>query len=330
MNQSATARLEIFLALALQSAAPMIAENADEIQENDDAATEVFPAITDYLNESEREKFRLLHVKYRQMSEIERAEWRTATLKQIGADEPFIDRTVHWTYVGEALRRETAAVRELVFGALPADLRNAVNETNIAVADVGQASVNALAKRVRRAFAAQFVHRNDLPNPTAFDYLNGTQLVRLIRLSGIHEVALACLQIEAVELVAAFLRRFSAEDAQAIAAQLKGLPPASAARIAFAENLVQTMIELEVSPSAMLDLIGIRLIGIALASSIAPRVAYTNQKLPLEVAAQLPEIIRALPPTAPETSTEISQEIEHTARTIYRSTNANKIQQSPN
>lgn len=318
MQNHSPDRLEIFLALALKSAA-----KRDFSLENEDSADENFTAIFEYLSEKETEKFKRLQTNFQNKTETEKAEWQTAILKKIGMDEPLIDDAVHWSYVHEALKKEIPAVKKIIFDCLSPEHRKAINSLSgkhNRENTSRKSKQTALGKLIRRTFAKQFVALRDLPQTAAFDRLNGTQLARLIRLTGIREVALACLQIEAVELVAAFLRRFSPEDTQAIAAQLNTLPKMSEERLDFAQNIVQEMIETEPEPSAMLDLLGIHLVAAALCQSSNERVVYTNQKLPLEVAAQLPELIKTQCVETPETlQSEIEIEIEQTAQTIYRS-----------
>lgn len=319
MQQHSLDRLEIFLALAVKSGA---AENVS----TKESEVEDYPAIFAYLSEKESEKFKRLQANYQEKTETEKAEWQTAVLKKIGMDEQLIDETVHWSYVNEALQKEIPAVQKIIFDFLSVEHRKAINSsTGKHKENSRKPRMSALDKTIRRTFAKQFIALRDLPQPSAFDRLSGAQLARLIRLTGIREVALACLQIEAVELVAAFLRRFSTEDTQAIAAQLNTLPKMSEERLDFAQNLVQTMIEIEPEPSAMLDLLGIHLVAANLCDSSEKRVVYTNQKLPLEVAAQLPELIDEQKIETPkDLRHEINQEIEQTAQTIYRSSGAKK------
>ena len=326
MQQQSPDRLEIFLALALRTGAEpssTIAAFMPTANESENAvlnaADESFSVIRSYLTARESERFERLRSKFQSKSEAEKTAWQAEILSKIGADEHLIDDSVHWSYIGAALRKEIPAVRKIIFNSLSPEHQKAINAKSEKALEVDLSKATALEKTVRRAFAAQFVRLNDLPKPTAFDRLNGAQLARLIRLTGIHEVALACQQIEAVESVAAFLRLFSAEDAQAIASQLNGMPKKSEARFIFAENLVQKTMEIESNPSAMLDLLGIRLAGILFCDCPKERVIYTNQKLPLEVAPQLPKIIekqcRRVPPTL---QIEINAEIERVAQTIYR------------
>lgn len=331
MQNHSPDRLEIFLALALKSgakksiSAELVEETTEELI-SEQSSDEDFSAIFNYLSDKESDKFKRLQANYQNKSDTEKAEWETAILKKIGMDEQLIDETVHWSCVNEALQKEIPAVQKIVFDFLPSEHRKAINPSSGKNKENNRTSNrNALDRTIRRAFAKHFIALRDLPKLTAFDRISGAELARLIRLTGIREVAIACLQIEAVELVAAFLRRFSAEDTQAIAAQLNTLPKMSDERLDFAQNLVQTMIEIEPEPSAMLDLLGVHLVAAALCQSSGERIAYTNQKLPLEVSAQLPELIAEQCRETPKNlQIEIGAEIEQTAQTIYRASGGRK------
>lgn len=329
-------RTEIFLALALkQLAQANSSANADFMPslEAEAKPAEISLAGFDYLSEREREKFRRVQTEYEQKSDTEKTDWQNQILGKIGADESLIDERVHYSHINEALQKEIPVVQKIIVANLPNSYRKSTDTFTGRKKKAGDTAElkplptekdktaakakTALDKTIRRAFATQFVHVRDLKKPTAFDRLSGNHLARLIRLTGIREVALACVRIEAVESVAAFLRIFSAEDAQAIAAQLNSLAEISETRLAFAENLVQTTLEAESQPSAMLDLLGISLIGVALIGVSESRVQFTNQKLPLEIAPKLPEIIgEQSSETSRELRSQIKSEIETLAETL--------------
>ena len=349
MTNQSPDRLEIFLALAhnrvpkknfvtesFMPSADFENESVDE-SVSDNSRDEKFSPLFEYLTEPEAEEFRLISANYQSKTEAEKTAWRKQILQRIGTDEQLIDENVHSSHINDALQKEIPAVQKIIAKSLPPGYKNSMNTViphkrkktsipqefktnpNPQKSEALGKSASPLGKIIRRTFAGQFVSLRDLRKPTAFDRLSGTQLARLIRLSGIREVALACVRIEAVESVAAFLRRFPAEDARAIAAQLNSLRRTAESRLAFAEHLVQTTIEIESQPSAMLDLLGIWLVGILLCSSTKERVRYTNQKLPLEIVMKLPEIIeRQCRNTPKDLQKKISIEIEHLAETIAR------------
>lgn len=327
MKTSSPPKTEIFLLLALkqsarQNPARQIAEIplVDDIEELDlnapgeNLTEENFPVLFEQLSKKEAGKLRRLLASYQNKAEAERAVWRERIESAIGADEEFIDESVHLSHVEDALQKEIPAIRKILTAPPPN-----FNESRT----FATPNKHLLAKNIRRAFARQFVAMRELTKATAFDRLNGTQLARLIRRAGIKEIAIACLRIEAVESVAAFLRQFSTEDARTIAAELGNPPQISDERIAFAENLVHLALETEPNRAAMLDWLGVWLIGILLCQGSSVRMAYTKQKLPLEFAPQLPEIIEEKCRQTPvNLQTEIGGEIEQLAREIFEMTDA--------
>ncbi len=313
MNDAPGKKLEVFLLLALRRETLL---NSDENIENEKVSEKVFSALTAQLTATEAEGFERTRADYEQKSEAEKENWRSRIEAAIADDEPFIDRSIHRSHIDAALQNETAAVRNILLAGMPSEYRNrSIQKPENASGEKSRR----LEKSICKTFARQFVGRKNLPAPTAFDVLNGAQLARLIRLAGVREVALACVRISAVESVASFLRRFSAEDARAIAAQLNGLPETSGERLAFAENLVQAALEREPKPSAMLDLLGFRLIAILLCGGAPERLAYTEQKLPLEVEPKLSDVIEAQCRKTPAgLQREIGRQIEQLAETIRR------------
>lgn len=356
MTNQSPDRLEIFLALALGRGAKQsfvagsFMPSADFENESDDESVsgnlrdEKLSPLFEHLTEPEAEELKRLRTNYQTKTEAEKTMWRASVLRKIGCDEQLIDETVHASHINDALQKEIFAVQKIIAAALPPGYKismktvmmktvilNKRKKTSVAPElkinsgsektkeEAFKKLSSSIEKTIRRTFAEQFVSLRNLPEPTAFDRLSGTQLARLIRLSGIRETALACVRIEAVESVVAFLQRFSAEDARAVAAQLDSLRRTTESRLSFAESLVQTTIEIEPQPSAMLDLLGVWLIGIFLCNSPEIRVHYTNQKLPLEVITKLPEIIDEQCRNTPkDLQKKISAEIEHLAETIAR------------
>lgn len=311
MNTNLPKKNEIFFLLALRQIARQNSVSAKIESESKDAGESLteadFPALLEQLNKKEAANLRGLLAKYRKKDEAEKSLWRERILSSIGADEEFIDETVHRSHIEDALQKEIPAIRKIINGALSGAEISAAQNQNI----------NLLEKNIRRAFASQFVSLGEIENAGAFDRLSGAQLARLVRRAGVREVSIACLRIEAVESVAAFIRIFPAEDARMIAAQLGNVPEISDERIAFAENLVHTAFEIEPNPSAMLDWVGIRLAGVLLCRSSPARIRFTQQKLPFEFAPRLPEMIEKNCLQTPfEMQKVIGGEIELLAETI--------------
>jgi hypothetical protein len=303
LNTKPTQKNEIFLLLALRQIARQntVTDAGETLMEAD------FPALFEQLNKKEAANLRGLLAKYQKKNAAEKTAWREKIRSLIGADEEFIDETIHRSHIENALRKEIPAIRKIIDDALSNPKTSAPQNQNR----------NLLEKNIRRAFAAQFVSLGEIENASAFDRLSGVEFARLIRRAGVHEVSIACLKIEAVESVAAFIRIFPAEDARMIAAQLGNMPEVSEERIAFAENLVRTAFEIEPNPSAMLDWLGIWLTGVLLCRSSRARIGYTQQKLPLEFAPRLAEIIEKNCGETPlEMQSVIGVEIERLAATI--------------
>lgn len=315
MKNESPKKTEIFLLLALRQAARL---NLTAQDDETDSTENFFAELCEQLPAPEAKKIERLRLDYQNKSEEEKRKWREQTENFIGSDNRFLDGNIHQSHIEAALEKEIPAIRKIV-SALPSAQRNRFNKIIGETKGEELPRPTLLEKTVCQTFAKQFVALRDLPAATAFDRLSGAQLARLIRLAGIREVALACVRITAVESVAAFLRRFSAEDARAIAAQLSGLPEPGDERLSFAESLVQTAMEIESKPSAMLDLLGIWLIGILLCDGAAQRTIYTAQKLPLEVAPKLSEMIETQCRQTPaELQREIGAEIERLSETVTK------------
>ncbi|HEY0428493.1 MAG TPA: hypothetical protein VGC76_11990 [Pyrinomonadaceae bacterium] len=309
MNKDRPQKNEIFLLLALNRTerANLTAPRAEDEFAGENLNEEDFPALFEQLSETQLMQFRRELSNYQNKNKAEREVWREKIGSAIGADEKFIDESVHRSHIENALKKEIPPIRKIISDAL----------SNFETSAAENRHKRFLEKEIRRAFAAQFVSLREIENATAFDRLSGTLLARLIRLAGVGEVANACLRIEAVEAVAAFIRNFPAEDARMIAAQLGKAPEVSVERIAFAENLVHTAFEIEPNPSAMLDWLGIWLTGVLLCRSTPARIRYTEQKLPFEFALKLPEMIEEKCRLTPaEMQREIGGEIERLAVTI--------------
>lgn len=334
MKNNSAKRLEVLLWLAVRqlSVSEIGANTADETPDSQESSGKIdetkLPVLFKQLNKGETEKLKSLLADYNNKNAAEQENWKKNMRAFVGSDNGFLEESLHWSHIGEALKKEPPAIRKIIYEALPKSDREPLKSVLEFEKDAASKSeikqkdtFNLVSKAIQRAFARQFKTLSDLQKPTAFDRLDGTQMVRLIRLAGIREVTFACARIEAVETVAAFLKRFPAEAARAIAAQLNNLPRISDERLSFAENLVQNALEIEPQPSAMLDLLGIWLIGIRICNSPSARIVYTQQKLPREFAPELPEIIENQCKKTPAgLQKEVSAEIEQLAETIIKTT----------
>ncbi|HEX7314752.1 MAG TPA: hypothetical protein VF297_12575 [Pyrinomonadaceae bacterium] len=213
---------------------------------------------------------------------------------------PVLEEHVHPSHVVEALRDEPRHVQHLIIGHLPPALALLVAES-LGLSDAADSSprrarqpVAAVVSVVRRAFMSNFVSARELESPTSLDLLSGVELARLVRLLGVCETALACRGVHAREALASFLRRFPAEDAQAIAAHIATLKDVDPARVSFAGEVVQVALGAEEEPAAMLDRTGLHLLALTLAGDDETRLRYTAQKLPLEIATWLCALARTV------------------------------------
>lgn len=227
-----------------------------------------------------------------------RRDWLRHTLSRarpITRAAPPLDEHLHHSHVTEALRGEPERVRRLVVSHLPPALAAACTD-GLGLSEQDARGSQAEAEReagpepevvavVRRVFLSNFITLADVERPTALDLLSGAELARLVRLLGVRETALACRGIEAVEAVAAFLKRFAPEDARAVAAHIRTLTNVEPWRVARAGQRVQEALRAEPDPGAMLDRTGLRLLAAAL-SGRARRASlrYAAQKLPVEAA----------------------------------------------
>lgn len=327
-------RLDIFLRLALRRAEHSDAADGGEIDiltlekksdsgEAEPFVIEDFPVLLEQLNKNEIQEVKSLLEKYQESDNVEIKEIENF----IGKDDTTLDEIIHWSHIEEVLRKESIVVQTVVGEFLLPTHKQQLEPYFKSVKILPEKKAlngikyesEAVKKSVHRGFIKNFVCLSNLENSTDFDRLDGSQTVRLIRLAGISEVAYACVRIEAVESVAAFLKRFSTEDARAIATQLSNLPKTSAERLTFAENLVQQMMELEQQPTALLDMLGLQILGIHLCRSPKNRIDYTKQKMPIEFSPELDELISKRCEQTPETiQKEISRETDKLAESIIK------------
>lgn len=208
-----------------------------------------------------------------------------------------LDKQIHHTHLSQMLRAEPVRIQILILKNLPKNLaeqiaselgifnffqefiKDATSESDLPMPEV--ASV------VRRVFLSNFVTADDLYLLKPLDSLSSVELVNFIHILGARETAIACRGIDNVETVAAFLRRFTPEDARAIASYISNLKDLEPARVLFAEKLIQAALAAGLTHNAMLDRIGSNLIMIALVGSDETRLRYAQQKIPFNASAEI-------------------------------------------
>ncbi|HEX8150766.1 MAG TPA: hypothetical protein VF591_26515 [Pyrinomonadaceae bacterium] len=281
-----TERIEVLLALADAFADGAGVEDAPR-------ASEARAGMLSTLDEETRHAVRRRGEWLDRLTPDKRRDWLRHTLSRArpathGA--PPLDEHLHHSHVAEALRGEPERVRRLVVAHLPPALGAAcARALGMSVKEVeregGARPSPEVVAVVRRVFLSHFITLADVERPTPLDFFSGAELARLVRLLGVRETALACRGIAAVEAVAAFLKRFSPEDASAVALHLKSMTNVEPWRVALAGQHVQEALRAEPEPAAMLDRTGLRLLAAAL-SGRARRASlrYAAQKLPVEAA----------------------------------------------
>jgi flagellar motor switch protein FliG len=260
-----------------------------------------------------------------------RRDWLRHTLSRARPatrSTPPLDEHLHHSHVTEALRGEPLRVRRLVVSHLPPALAASCAQAlgmpvEEARADLeregGDGPSPEVVAVVRRVFLSHFITLAGVERPTPLDFFSGAELARLVRLLGVRETALACRGIPAVEAVAAFLKRFSPEDAGAVAMHLKSMTNVEPWRVALAGQHVQEALRAEPEPAAMLDRTGLRLLATAL-SGRARRASlrYAAQKLPVEAARWLRLMAATSSDETAESRRLIAREVEEVAAGLRR------------
>lgn len=281
-------RTDVLLALALFSV-------RDETNGSTDETARALAALT-AMEPSARAALERRAAWYEQLSPTRRREWVDHKLHLVARSRWELDETIHPSHIAQRLREEPAYVQRLLLARLPAATRRAVRaalgrpeaEGDHIVEEDASADLAAV---VWSAFLRHFVSLFDLARQTPVDRLSGVELARLIHLLGTRETALACRSVPEVETVAAFLRRFAAEDARVITAHLAKLVNVELPRVLLAEKTVRESLLAEPEPSAMLYRAGLRTLAIALAELSGEHVQYAAQKLPVEAAGWLRQAV---------------------------------------
>lgn len=228
---------------------------------------------------------------YMTLPEEEKQRWLLGTLKQARPhwrEELLrLDEHVDPSQIVAVLQAEPVRLQRLVLQHLPQHLAEHAaqalgfgstwrlsDEAKQAAPEPGILAV------IRRTFLSHFVAAGELQQRTALDRLSGAQLLFLLRQRGIHEVALACRSLPALETLSAFLRRFADAHASAIVRTMGEMASITPERAAFAAQFVAEIFGSDPEATALLDRVGLELLAIALLHSEPRRLRYLGQKLP--------------------------------------------------
>lgn len=287
-------RIDTLLALSIAFGQSVFADDERAGDENATSQTGLFDA----LNGDARKTLERRAHWYAKLAPDKQTHWLARTLARTRADSTQLDEHVHPSHILEALRDEPPRVRALILRYLPPTLAAAcaaATEETTSEADAWQGAEPPpeIVALVRKVFLSNFVAPGSLRNPSPLESLTGVELARLVRLLGLRETAVACRGIDRAEAVGSFLRRFSSENARAIAAHMATLVKLEPARVTLAEGLVHEALAREQEPEAMLDRLGMRVLAIALAARESPseRAACVAQKLPVEAASALRRMV---------------------------------------
>jgi hypothetical protein len=244
---------------------------------------------------------------YENLTAESQEQWITYTLRQAresSRQKSFhIDKTVHPSHIARALLKEPRPIQALILLNLsPVLAESVIAFINAAEFEENREDVDSSLLQsynaskslkefpkeevlavIRHSFIGQFIGSSSIRNPTSFDLLSSSDLTRFIRILSIRETAMACRAIPTVESVASFLRRFSTEDAHAIAKHIAALTTVDIKRVAFAEEILHMAIKADPGSKALLNQVGLSILKIVLRNIDLLKLAYTRQKLPIGV-----------------------------------------------
>lgn len=346
-------RIEILLALALTFAKSQMTGTHEEIISTGETDTlwKALSELSTELNPSDQQALANRAEQCAKLTQNEQFQWVQRTLEQARANRKFafLDEHTHPSHITIALREEPRYIQLLVLRSLPRSVAEATaaalklvlpsNSPHDRALTEGLASDGPLVSDnheslaadrahtreifviVQRVFLSHFVTIDELRQPRDLDLLTRAELARLVWLLGVRETAIACRGIPAIEALAPFLRRFPAEDARAIASHIPNLTNIEPQRVAFAEQLINASLSLELAPKVVLNHIGMQMLAVSLGASDAQRWRFTAQKIPVEVAKELVEMIaHHRHHDKPEMIGRIAEEIEALAAKLRRET----------
>lgn len=214
-----------------------------------------------------------------------RENWREMRLDKIrrrGASD-HLDANLNPSHITDVLSREPRAVQDLILRNLSADLsrRIALYLDLPFIPEKAQALkiCDDLTQIIKRKFLSSFLSIDDLYEPDALDNLSVDGFDNFIYHLGLREIAIACRGISSKEALAAFLNRFSEQDAREIALYITELDKIRPFWVAQADALVRKSWSSDLPPERVIKKIGFKLLAIVFAHRDEAKIDYAAQKL---------------------------------------------------
>ncbi len=282
-------RSETLVALALCAENFPRPEDAAETEPTEEVSPVYLLAA---LGSADQHAIELQFSRYAKLDDAGQKLWLARVLKRVRSGarehENRFDPNVHPGHIVVALRQEPNRIQRLALSYVPKHLAwvsarmLGLNDDELSLQDFalhegGPAA--RIAGVVKQSFLWQFVTADMLREPTHLDLLSGVELARLVRQLGVRQTAIACRGLTEVERVSTFLRRFTPEDAQSIAAHIAHFKRVSQTQVDLAESLIQQRLSDGMDAAVMLDRVGLCLLAVTLAERGPVRQRYTAQKL---------------------------------------------------
>lgn len=252
------------------------------------------------LNSPRREQIAGRAARLDSISDVQRQRWLGTWIDNIRrrGRSTKLDSHVNAEQIAEVLKCEPQPVRRRILNYLPPELGSEVEQMlgagthvhgdgNEITSDLPPEIVDV----VKARFLANFVQFESVCDANALDELSIEHLRQFVRMIGLREIAVACRGIRSREKIAAFLCRFSEEDAKAIAMYLSNLDEVEAVWVSTADRMVQRTWKKRLRPHQILYKIGLELLACAFAERSDTAIRYTSQKLSARDAARWRKMI---------------------------------------
>ena len=211
-----------------------------------------------------------------------------------------LDPNIHPEQISRVLDDEPLAIQKIIECNLPDELAEQVaidlqDAPLIAFVRQNKGVRPEIDKRVidvvRERFLSHFVAFEDLQEPRGYDNCTMKRLGNLIWRLGLFETARVCRAIDTIDQLAALLNKFEKETAAEISDCMNELPEVSVDRIRGAESNLEAVFLKTDDSVARIRLMGLRVFAEALGLRDSQSVRFNIQKLPLDIGAELEELI---------------------------------------